>query len=259
MLTGEAAALTEQEAYTTPTEWSKYRLLDKMLSVVRIPEDARCCEIGCGAGIFLEYLEKRNLRALGIDISQEAVEVAARRFSSSRLVSVRRASLDQIHEKFDAVFIFEVLEHVEDEARFLKYISDNLLKEDGKVFISVPSHQWLFSKGDSYYGHLRRYEKPDLKEKLEKAGLSPVLFWSFGLLPIHLICQHILFRRFYNSSTLPRDAAARTSRSGLLKFPAIWKALYPAASRFYDIVLFIEKAFLNFDIGYSYLVYCRKE
>lgn len=254
----ERSTVTEQERYTTPTDWSKYRLLDRMLKCAEVGPGAYCCEIGCGAGIFLSELERRGIKAVGIDTSDDAIEIASGRFRSSALISVRKQSVGELEEKFDAVFMFEVLEHVDDDKGFLKIISDRILKKDGAIFISVPSKQWLYSKADRYYGHLRRYEKRDLCDKLKRAGLEPVIFWSFGLLPVHIICQHLLFRGFYERSANNGNAEERTKESGVLKFPTVWKALYPIASKFYEAVLFIEKALLNTDMGYSYLVYCRK-
>ncbi len=250
--------LTEQEKYIIPTEWSKYRFLYKMLDLANIPQDAYCCEVGCGVGIFLAHLEKRGLRAVGIDLSQKAVEIAGKRFKDGN-ISVRNQGIYDLKEKFDALFMFEVLEHIKDDRVFLKHISDNLLKESGRLFISVPARQKLFSKADLYCGHLRRYEKKDLAQELTDAGLKPLIFWSFGLLPIHLISHHLLFRRFVNSRLAgDYDAHARTRESGIMQFPKVWKIIYPVASKFYGLLLLLEKAFLNFDIGYSYLVYCRK-
>lgn len=251
--------ITEQEKYIIPTEWSKYKLLHKMLDLAGIPQDASCCEIGCGTGIFLAYLEKRGLRALGIDLSAEATEIAQKRFTRG-LISVRNQSVYDLKDKFDVIFMFEVLEHIEDDQGFLSHISDNLLKEGGRLFISVPAKQRLFSRADLYVGHLRRYEKKDLSQKLTEAKLNPLIFWSFGLLPIHLISHHILFRRFVNSRLSGEyDAQSRTQASGILQFPRVWKVIYPVASKFYNLLLLLEKAFLNFDIGYSYLVYSRKD
>jgi cyclopropane fatty-acyl-phospholipid synthase-like methyltransferase len=254
---GGRTRLTEQERYITPTEWSRYRLLEKMMDLARLPQDASCCEIGCGVGIFLSYLESKGLKALGVDISDEAIKVASGRLSPGA-IRVRKGTAYEIREKFDAVFSFEVLEHVEDDARLIKYIYDNLLKEGGVLCLSVPAKKWLFSKQDAYYGHLRRYDKKELADKLKEAGFTPTVFWSYGLLPVHLICAHLLFRRFYSSAEPSSGADERTAKSGLLEFPAIWKVLYPMAARFYALVVFIEKAFLNFDAGYSYLVMCRK-
>lgn len=251
--------VTEQEKYIIPTEWSKYKLLYKMLDLADIPQDAYCCEIGCGIGIFLEHLEKRGLRAVGIDLSQKALEIAGKKFEGGN-ICVKNQGVYDLKEKFDVLFMFEVLEHIKDDRDFLKYISDNLLKEGGRLFISVPAKQRLFSRADLYCGHLRRYEKKDLSQKLTEANLSPQIFWSFGLLLIHLISHHFLFKRFVNSRLSgDYDAQARTLESGIMQFPKVWKIIYPVASKFYGLILLLEKAFLNLDIGYSYLVYCRKD
>ena len=47
---------------------------DLMAIADLIPEGARVLDLGCGNGLFLKYLvETKHIRALGIDISQEAI------------------------------------------------------------------------------------------------------------------------------------------------------------------------------------------
>ena len=50
-----------------------------------------------------------------------------------------------------------------------------ILKDKGKLCISVPSHMWLWCKEDELSQHFRRYELSGLRKLVEEAGFE-VLF-----------------------------------------------------------------------------------
>ena len=74
----------------------------------------------------------------------------------------RRASVSH-------VFSFNVLEHIEDDA---KAISDLLpaLAPRGRVLMYVPAFQVLFSSMDRKVGHFRRYRKDSMSKLFETNG-----------------------------------------------------------------------------------------
>lgn len=81
--------------------------------------------------------------------------------------------------QFDYLFAFEVLEHVADDAGVFRDWSGHL-KTGGKLLISVPAHQSKYSEEDEWAGHLRRYEKQQLMELLEKTGYSEITILNYG-------------------------------------------------------------------------------
>jgi len=85
----------------------------------------------------------------------------------------------------DLVTCMDVLEHLQDDAFFLREVNANLA-DNGVFLISVPNHPTFFSYWDKAVGHYRRYDKGGLLRKLSDAGfevrsLTPM--WSF-LLPV---------------------------------------------------------------------------
>lgn len=89
---------------------------------------------------------------------------------------------------FDAIGIFDVLEHISDRAAFLKKIH-TLLRPKGKLFVAVPAFQWLWSDEDVHVGHYLRYTKGILKREATAAGFDKLFdsyFFSFLVLPIGL-------------------------------------------------------------------------
>ncbi|MEJ2745526.1 MAG: class I SAM-dependent methyltransferase [bacterium] len=77
----------------------------------------------------------------------------------------------QTTNKFDAIFSFNVLEHIEDDVAALCKMKD-LLYPGGRVLCFVPAIKWLYGSIDKKVGHRRRYSKRDLVKKIVKSGLS---------------------------------------------------------------------------------------
>jgi SAM-dependent methyltransferase len=74
---------------------------------------------------------------------------------------------------FDLITLLDVVEHVEDEQKFLKDVLA-LAKPGALVVVSVPAYQSLFTAHDVWLGHYRRYRMGRLQEVLRDSGLRVV-------------------------------------------------------------------------------------
>jgi SAM-dependent methyltransferase len=85
---------------------------------------------------------------------------------------------------FDAVMASDVLEHIEDHRRAVSEIA-RVLRPGGLAVITVPAHQWLFSRHDVALHHFRRYSKRGLRELLQGGGLRirRLSYWNAALFP----------------------------------------------------------------------------
>ena len=61
--------------------------------------------------------------------------------------------------------MFDVLEHIEDEARALRIVNQKL-KPGGRIALSVPAYMWLWGQQDIVNHHYRRYTVREVKWKL---------------------------------------------------------------------------------------------
>ena len=77
-------------------------------------------------------------------------------------------------QRFELVLMLDVLEHVDDDARFLGDTVSENLADDGHLLLSVPAWQGLFSGHDRALGHRRRYRPAECRTLLERTGLTPV-------------------------------------------------------------------------------------
>jgi len=146
-------------------------LADFLAREGHLPRDARILEIGCGTG--------HNLPMLAAFGTVDAIEIdpAAREIASARLGKpVGAAPLPDLtgveRGSYDLVAVLDVVEHIADDVAALKAMAA-CLKPGGKILITVPAHQWMWSAHDVVNHHHRRYSKASLAAAIRAAGLEP--------------------------------------------------------------------------------------
>lgn len=89
-----------------------------------------------------------------------------------------------------AAGLFDVIEHIPDDISFLKTIR-RLLCLHGRLYITVPAYQFLWSADDEFTCHFRRYSMKTLSAVLKKSGFSiEFSTYFFSLLPIPIfLCR----------------------------------------------------------------------
>lgn len=142
-------------------------------------------EIGCGTGYVLFGIQREfpNLRLYGSDIFSNGLSYAEQRLSDVSLFQMDARNIP-FENEFDVIGAFDVIEHIEEDEIALSSIFRAV--KSGGVIITVPQHQWLWSKNDEVACHKRRYSKKELAEKVENAGFRVLRMTSFVsfLLPL---------------------------------------------------------------------------
>ena len=106
-----------------------------------------------------------------------------------------------IDKKYDLIYSFNVLEHIEEDIEILSCLK-NKLSKTGKLILYVPAFEILYSKFDKKINHKRRYSKIDLCKKLNKAGFKK--YKSYYVDVIGFFCG-ILYKIFNNSGKLNKS------------------------------------------------------
>lgn len=75
---------------------------------------------------------------------------------------------------YNAVTLFDVIEHLDDDLGALTAVRERMLKDGGHLFLTVPAYQWLWSPHDDHNEHRRRYARPGLRRLLASAGFSDI-------------------------------------------------------------------------------------
>ncbi|MFZ0919322.1 MAG: class I SAM-dependent methyltransferase [Candidatus Dormiibacterota bacterium] len=131
-----------------------------------LPSGFRILEVGCGSGNVLRVLQRIAAgrgEVEGLELSVEAAEVARARTG----LQVTTGYLSDVDSgaRYDVIAAFDVLEHIADEAQVLLQMRERLLP-GGRLILTVPAHQTLWSPFDVASGHHRRYSMETLSRPL---------------------------------------------------------------------------------------------
>lgn len=148
------------------------------------PVGKKFLEVGFGTGELLSVIESLGFITSGVDINEAARTHANQRSHATLYVA---SFLRFGHKTYDAIGLFDVLEHQKDDMQFLRHAHE-LLKFNGLIFLTVPAGPWLWSDIDRLSGHARRYAKNELLKKLQKSGFHPLWcnYWNAALLPFYV-------------------------------------------------------------------------
>jgi SAM-dependent methyltransferase len=139
-------------------------------------------EFGCGHGILQRQIEDAYGREVtGFDLNENGLKHNLSRFSKVCCYDVFQME-PTLRERYDLIFLWDVLEHIADEDRFLKALLFHLAPR-GTVVLNVPAGQWAFSSYDKAAGHVRRYSIGMLRETVSRNQLEFKL-WSYWGLPL---------------------------------------------------------------------------
>ncbi len=108
-------------------------------------EGKKIVDVGCGGGILTEGLAQNGAEALGIDLSEDLIDIAdLHGLESGVSAKYQKISVEALAEtdaeKFDHVTCMEMLEHVPDPGSIIKACA-KLVKPDGMVFFSTLNRQ----------------------------------------------------------------------------------------------------------------------
>lgn len=183
---------------------ARRRILDRVITALKLPGDAQILEIGCGPGGNLAMLQGHGqLQALETD--PHARELAAELGICPVETGALPEPLPFPSAAFDLVCLFDVLEHIGNDREALQAVA-GLLKPGGRILITVPAYAWLWSAHDEAHHHQRRYTASGLEQVARAAGLVPRRLGYFNTLLFPLIAAIRSLQRLTGKSA-DSDAA----------------------------------------------------
>ncbi|MGA1865334.1 MAG: class I SAM-dependent methyltransferase [bacterium] len=204
----------------------------------------RILDAGCGTGKILET--HKNYDAYGLEFSEEAFRFLKIR----RLENVIRASICYMPFKkkiFDLVISLDVLYHksVEDDEEALAEIY-RVLETGGLLILNLPAFEFLRSRHDMAIHTKRRYQKKEIRKKLNKTGFHVqwITYRNTFLFPVAIIMRLISKKRHKTKSDLYSSLPRWVNKL------------------FYGILILEEKLLLNgviFPFGLSVFCIARKK
>lgn len=225
----------------------------------------RLLEVGPGAGALLVEASYRGHKCEALETSIEARNLTTallRKFGVN--ASVHSSPENEWSERFDTLCSFEVLEHIDDDQGALSQWR-SWLKPGGILLLSVPAKMRLWTAGDEWAGHFRRYEKDALLQLLDRVGFSVQSFECYGF-PLTNLSERLsapaYVRRMRHQNDGVHDSRrSGTDRSGIDRAPHI--KMYPVLDSIPGRLLlrffFLTQAIFNrTNLGSGYLLKAQR-
>lgn len=204
---------------------SKGALIEKFAG-----KKGRILDIGCKRGELLVEMRKRGWETYGTDISQEACDYTGKKLGFENIYCGGLLLLDLKEDFFDAVTLFNVLEHIYNPLETLKKIH-RLLKNDGVLIINCPNFGAIQGSifKDKWFvldlpRHLYQFTPDSLRNMAEKAGFQMKRFSHFSDPFTNLVSLKVSILRMLGFYKLPKkNTKALSPRvAGAKNKSAVW-------------------------------------
>ncbi len=162
-------------------------------------------DIGGGNGQISHQLQERlKLECVLLEPGTDAISNAQGK-NIGGLINSSLYEAELENESIEAIGMFDVLEHIENDHKFLAE-TNRILKSTGLIVLTVPAYQWLFSDFDREVGHFRRYSLSRLKTVLKTNGFEIEYgTYLFSLLPIPVYITRLVTRFSKKSAVKKND------------------------------------------------------
>ncbi|MBL9051707.1 MAG: class I SAM-dependent methyltransferase, partial [Tabrizicola sp.] len=151
--------------------------------------DPELMEAGCGSGGNLPMLAQFG-RLDAFEYDATAREHASKKSGLDVQPGALPHEIPFAPKNYDLIGLFDVLEHIESDAEALTALAGRL-KDGGRLLVTVPAYQFLWSQHDVRNHHFRRYSRSTLEAVVQKAGLK------------------LVYISYFNTFLFPLAAAAR--------------------------------------------------
>jgi 2-polyprenyl-3-methyl-5-hydroxy-6-metoxy-1,4-benzoquinol methylase len=140
-------------------------------------------DLGCADGYTCLTLAKRGFSTKGVNLYTPSILIARERADKFKLdAKFEVKDLFDVKEKYDAVILFEVFEHLPDPVKAVKHCM-SLVNKGGRFYLSTPSPDALgieLHKAEGHgtdwtdtkpSGHLRIYTEQELRELFKEYNI----------------------------------------------------------------------------------------
>jgi SAM-dependent methyltransferase len=125
-------------------------------------------DVGCGNGLFFDQLLRFGT-VEGVELSPVLVSDNGPHRSRIHVGSFDRSL--NLSGAYSLILMLDILEHLTDPASALRYALE-LLAADGRLLITVPAFNSLWTNHDTINNHVTRYTKASFRQMAHGTGLQ---------------------------------------------------------------------------------------
>ena len=143
----------------------------------------RAIDVGPGPGGNAAVLRDLGWDVTGVELTETGAELCARR--GVPVVRGDATRLPMAARSVDLVMSTDVWEHIEDHETVASE-SFRVLRPGGRLLVAVPAGKDMWSGHDVALGHVRRYERQELLDLVERHGfvVHDIASWNVLLRPV---------------------------------------------------------------------------
>lgn len=151
---------TEITSESIPSDNPLHQRLFKAYVVAQDYVKGDVLEVGCGEGRGVETLMKKSTSFTAVDKIEEALAVLREKYPEGKFLSMNIPPLGGVEDNtYDSVVSFQVIEHIQTDAFFLKEIH-RVMKPGGVALLTTPNRKLSLSRNP---WHIREYLADELK------------------------------------------------------------------------------------------------
>lgn len=170
--------------HTNEGNWVPPRVY-KAIELIDLKDNLEIIDIGCGEGTIGKLVKEKNnkIRFIGVDISQEAIQLAKNYYDQTYLINLDKDDFQKEWKNtYDYAICIEVLEHLFNPEKTLLQIK-TLLKKNGILITSFPNMAWwkyrlkmlkgvypVESRAYNMIEHLQNYTLDSFTKLLNECG-----------------------------------------------------------------------------------------
>jgi len=148
-------------------------------------------DIGGGNGYVSSFLQNNGINTILLEPGQQGALNAKKRGLENVICSTLE-DVKFVKETVPNIGLFDVIEHIEDDIKFLNKVNEILLP-NGRLFITIPALKFLWSENDTRAGHFRRYTLKSIKDTLQAANFKiNYSTYFFSMLPLPIFIKRTL-------------------------------------------------------------------
>lgn len=122
-------------------------------------------ELGCGWGRGVEKLISASEHYTGLDKNEGLIKALQEKYPEHYFNTADFPDLSEFEDNtFDFVVTFQVIEHIQDDHKFLKE-ANRVLKKDGKIILTTVNKTYSLSRNP---WHIREYHTKELRDLMAK-------------------------------------------------------------------------------------------
>jgi len=171
--------------------WFQHRNACILEGMKLFPPAGPVFDIGGGNGFVAKGIQDAGLEVVLVEPGITGARNAQQRGIRTVIcATVQDAGF--VQQSLPAIGLFDVLEHIEREKEFLSELREFLIP-GGKIYLTVPAYNFLWSQEDVDAGHQRRYSRQALRNALLSAGFRiDFLTGFFRFLPPAILLARVL-------------------------------------------------------------------